>query len=175
MRKFIGIAGLAAVFFLAVSQGFAKPPAPTRSGTASSSGMIVIVFKDGHRQSFNLSDIERVEFPVATRASEESAPANPIAPPRGHYVGRWECGDGNGGTFYIDLKENGDAMRSIGDVHGRWDYINGEAHVTWDDGAMDAIRKVGSLYRKSAYQAGKSFTDTPANVTNARLTNPKPI
>lgn len=175
MRKFIGIAGLAAVFFLAVSAGYSKPPAPSKSGQGGGSGTIVIVFKDGHRQSFNLSDIERVEFPVAVRASEEPATANPLAPPRGHYVGKWECGDGAGNNFYIVLKENGDAMRSIGDVHGRWDYVNGEARVTWDDGAQDAIRKVGSHYEKFAYQAGKSFTDTPVNVTNARLTNPKPI
>jgi len=66
-------------------------------------------------------------------------------------------------------------MRSIGNVRGRWAYVNGEAHVTWDDGAQDAIRKVGSHYQKSAYQAGKSFSDRPNNVASARLTNPRPI
>ena len=170
MRKFIGIAGSAAIFLLAVSAGFAAP-ASSKSGA----GSIVIVFKDGHRQSFSLSDIERVEFPVAALAADESASNNSIGPPRGHYVGKWECGDGNGDTFYINLKESGDAMRSIGDVHGRWVYVNGEAHVTWDDGAQDAIRKVGSRYQKSAYHQGKSFTDRPDNVTVARLANPRPI
>ena len=66
-------------------------------------------------------------------------------------------------------------MRSIGDVHGHWAYVNGEARVTWDDGAQDAIRKVGSRYQKFAYHEGKSFTDPPDNVTAARLTNPRPI
>ena len=79
------------------------------------------------------------------------------------------------GNLLIDLKENGDALRSIGDVRGHWEYVNGEARVTWDDGAQDAIRKVGSRYQKFAYEAGKSFTDHPANVASARLTNPKPI
>jgi hypothetical protein len=139
------------------------------------SGTIVIVFKDGHRQSFNLSEIERVEFPGGAVAGNAGNAVNPDAPPRGHYIGKWECGDGNGGTFYIVLKENGDAQRSIGDVRGRWDYVNGEAHITWDDGAQDALRKVGSRYQKSAYHAGKGFTDQPDNVANARLANPKPI
>ncbi len=171
MRKFIGIAGLAAIFFLGVSAAVAASPASSKT----SAGTIVIVFKDGHRQSFSLSDIERVEFPAPAVVAENSVPSNSAAPPRGHYVGRWECGDGNGGTFYIDLKEDGVAVRSIGDVRGHWEYVNGEAHIVWDDGAQDALRKVGSQYKKSAYNAGKSFSDRPANVTNARLTNPKPI
>jgi hypothetical protein len=171
MRKFIRIAGLAAMFVLGVSAAMAAAPASSKN----SSGTIVIVFKDGHRQTFNLSDIERVEFPAPTVVAQNPASSNPAAPPRGHYVGRWECGDGNGGTFYIDLKESGEAMRSIGDVRGHWEYVNGEAHILWDDGAQDALRKVGSQYQKSAYNAGKSFSDRPANVTNARLTNPKPI
>jgi len=170
MRKFIGIAGLGALLLLAVAPGSAAA-----TSSKSNPGTIVIVFKDGHRQTFNLSDIERVEFPAPAHVAEEAAPSNPQAPPRGHYIGRWECGDGAGSTFYIDLKENGDALRSIGDVRGHWEYVNGEAHVTWDDGAKDALRKVGSHYEKSAYEARKSFADHPANVTNARLMNPKPI
>jgi hypothetical protein len=90
-------------------------------------------------------------------------------------VGKWEAGDGNGGTFYITLDESGDAHRSIGGVHGKWAYVDGEAHITWDDGAQDAIRKVGSRYQKFAYEAGKSFTDVPDNVASAHLTNPRPI
>jgi len=53
--------------------------------------------------------------------------------------------------------------------------VNGEAHITWDDGAMDAIRKVGSRDRKSAYAAGKSFNDNPDNVTDAHNTSKTPI
>jgi hypothetical protein len=170
MRKYIGIAGLSAILLLATSVANAAP-----ASSKSNTGTLVIVFRDGHRQTFNLSDIERVEFPATMRASEEAAPSGVQSPPRGHYVGRWECGDGAGSTFYIDLKENGDAMRSIGSVPGHWEYVNGEAHITWDDGAKDALRKIGSHYEKSAYEAGKSFSDHPANVTNARLTNPKPI
>jgi hypothetical protein len=53
-------------------------------------------------------------------------------------------------------------------------YVNGEAQITWDDGAKDAIRKVGSKYQKYAYSADKSFSDPPDNVTSAQNTNPKP-
>jgi len=134
----------------------------------SAPGTLVIVFKDGHRQAFNLSDVERVEFPGGPAAAA-TAPANPLAPPRGRYIGKWEVGDGAGNTFTITLNENGSAHRTLGGVHGRWVYSNGEALITWDDGAEDAIRKVGSRYQKSAYAAGKLFTDQPDNVAEAHF------
>lgn len=170
MRTIVRVAGVAAMLCLAVSTGFAKTPPEPRSG----SGVIVIVFKDGHRQSFNLSEIARVEFPSET-ASADSGPVNSQWPSRGRYLGKWEVGDGSGNNFYITIEENGDARRSMGDVHGKWVYIEGEARVTWDDGAQDAIRKVGSRFQKFAYASGKSFTDTPDNVTSARNTTPRPI
>jgi hypothetical protein len=166
MRKTIGAATLAALLLLTVSSSFAAPPATTKA----TSGVLVIVFKDGHRQSFNLGDIERVEFPTG-----DSAGIGASGPSRGHFIGKWEVGDGSGSNFYITLREDGDAMRSMGDVHGKWVYANGEAQVTWDDGPEDAIRRVGSQYQKFAYKAGKAFTDVPDNVTSARNTTPKPI
>ncbi len=60
--------------------------------------------------------------------------------------------------------------RSIGDVRGRWEYVDGEARVTWEDGRQDAIRKTGAQYFKFAYGPGKSFTADPDNVTHARNT-----
>jgi hypothetical protein len=155
------------MFCIAVPGAFARPPAAPKSGP----GAIVIVFKDGHRQSFNLSEIERVEF----AGVPDSAPVNAAVPPRGHFLGKWEVGDGNGRNFYITLDDTGDAMRSIGGVHGKWVYVDGEVRVTWDDGAKDAIRKEGSGYRKFAYGGGKSFTETPDNVANARNTTQHPI
>jgi len=167
MRKIVSSAALAAILLLTVPSTFAAPPASSKGVP----GTIVIVFKDGHRQSFNLADIERVEFPAAEFASNAGA----SGPSRGHFLGKWEVGDGTGNNFYITLSEDGNAMRSLGNVHGRWSYVNGEAEVTWDDGAQDAIRRVGSRFQKFAYEAGKSFTDIPANVTNARNLTPKPI
>jgi len=171
MVRSSGLIGLAVLLFVAVPTGFAKSPQATKGN----SGTIVIVFKDGHRQSFNLADIEKVEFPAATVAPVPSPIVSTDQPPRGHYLGTWEVGDGGGNNFYITLREDGGATRSLGHERGKWVYVNGEALVTWDDGAQDAIRKVGSKYMKFAYGAGKSFTDSPDNVAPARNTTPRPI
>jgi len=171
MIRFSGLIGLAVLLSVAVPTGFAKSPQATKSN----SGTIVIVFKDGHRQSFNLADIDKVEFPAATIAASPSPIVSTDQPPRGHYLGKWEVGDGAGNNFYITLREDGGAARSLGNVHGKWVYMNGQALVTWDDGNQDAIRKVGSKYMKFAYGEGKSFTDSPDNVAPARNTTPRPI
>ncbi len=59
-------------------------------------------------------------------------------------------------------------MNGIEHEHGTWQYANGEAQVTWDDGWHDAIRRDGAWYHKYAYSEGKTFHDKPDNVTNAR-------
>jgi hypothetical protein len=171
MRLIVSVAGLATMLCLAVPGGFAKTPPASKS----SPGMIVIVFKDGHRQSFNLSDIERVEFPAAADTAAEKGPVNAQLPSRSRFLGKWEVGDGMGSTFFITLEENGDAWRSLNHEHGKWVYVDGEARVTWDDGWQDVIRKVGSIYQKFAYKAGRSVTDKADNVDSARFTTPHPI
>ncbi|MGD0902248.1 MAG: hypothetical protein ABR924_04820 [Terracidiphilus sp.] len=171
MRKFVSAAGLAALLCLAVPGGFASTPPAPKTGQAT----IVIVFKDGHRQTFDLSDIQRIEFPAPPVAAAAPAPPNLPLPSRGRYIGKWEVGDGVGNNFYITLEDNGDAMRSLGNEHGKWSYVNGEALITWDDGAQDAIRKVGSRFQKFAYSQGKSFAGEPDNVTNAHNSTPHPI
>jgi hypothetical protein len=169
MRKLVCAVSLAATLLLPVSVSFAAPPQNSKAAP----GSIVIVFKDGHRQSFNLADIQRVEFPTADTAPPMASSGS--GPSRGHFLGKWEVGDGSGNNFYITLFEDGSAKRTLGEVRGRWVYENGEALITWDDGAQDAIRRVGSRFQKFAYRAGKSFTDDPDNVTNARNTMPSPI
>lgn len=163
MKSFVRLTCLAILLCLAGSLGQVAAHAASKD----TSGAIVIVFKDGHRQSFSLSEIDRVEF--AGGASVASADSYRV-PSRGRFIGKWECGDGNGNNFYITLNENGTAYRSIGETKGRWEYVDGEARVTWEDGAQDAIRKSGPQYFKFAYKAGKSFTDDPDNVAHARNT-----
>lgn len=141
---------------------------------AIGSGQLVVVFKDGHRQSFNMTDISRIEFPGAGTAMD-AGPIPPGAPPRGHFLGNWEVGDGSGGTFTIRLNDDGSAWRSLHRVHGHWAYVNGEARVTWDDGAQDCIRRVGGEDKKFAYRAGKLFTDEPDNVAAAKNKNRGPV
>jgi hypothetical protein len=165
---------LATVICLTLPFSFAHAATAPKSGH----GTLVIVFKDGHRQSYNLSEIERVEFPSSTSSStaSESAPGNSSSPSRAHFLGKWEVGDGSGNTFFITLFDDGAARKTIGSTHGRWVYVDGEAQITWDDGWQDAIRKVGSAYQKFAFSSGKSIkNDTPDNVTSAHNTMPHPI
>lgn len=169
MRKALALAGMAAL--LLVSGVGAKAAAPAKGAP----GTIVIVFKDGHRQTFNLADIERVEFPAGAPVATDAGPAGGAAVPRGRYFGKWEVGDGAGGTFIITLNEDGTAHRTLREINGHWKYVNGEADITWDDGAMDAIRREGNRFQKFAYVAGKTFHDAPDNVTEAHNTSPRPI
>jgi hypothetical protein len=161
MKRFVRLTRLVALLCLAGSLSQVAAHAASKD----TSGAIIIVFKDGHRQSFNLSDIARVEF--SGGASSASADSFRV-PSRPRFIGKWECGDGQGNNFYITLNEDGTAYRSIGGVNGRWEFVDGEARVTWDDGRKDAIRKSGSQYFKFAYGEGKSFTDDPDNVAHAR-------
>jgi hypothetical protein len=168
MRKFVFVSAFS-LCLMTAAMVHAAPPAKAAPGT------LVIVFKDGHKQTFNLTEIERLEYPSGTMKSSDLGAPNPQAPPRGRFIGKWEVGDGAGNTFTITLNEDGSAYRSLGDVRGRWTYTSGDALITWRDGAQDAIRKVGARYQKFAYAAGKSFSDEPDNVTEARNSNPRPI
>jgi hypothetical protein len=170
VRKWLFISALSTLLMFSV---FASNSAKAAPPAKAAPGSLVIVFKDGHRQTFNLSEIERVEFPGTGSAASADTPSG--EPSRGRFVGKWEVGDGNGSNFYITLNEDGSAWRTLRSIHGKWAYVDGGAQVTWDDGAQDAIRRAGTHFQKYAYSAGKSFSDDPDNVTSARLTNPRPI
>jgi hypothetical protein len=162
-------------------------------GQSQNRGSLVIVFKDGHRQSFSVSEITKIEFKAANilvikDGGQQSFPladvqsfdfdssaATAFPMGRNHFVGKWKVGEGNGGTFYITLEADGQARKSIGSTHGTWTVVDGEAHISWDDGWHDAIRKVGSKHQKVAFDPGKSFSDEPNNVTDAVNTTAQPI
>ena len=150
-----------------------------KPAAASGQSSIIIIFKDGHKQTIPTADVARIEFSGAAAAAAASASATPNdgmpLPGRNHFIGKWEVGEGNGSTFFITLKPDGNAEKSIGANHGTWSLVDGEARILWDDGWHDAIRKVGSKHEKLAYEPGKAFSDAPSNVTEARATDPKPI
>ena len=99
--------------------------------------------------------------------------SKPNSRPSASFVGRWEVGTGAGSrTFYITLERDGKATKSQGAPHGTWTIHGDEARITWDDGWHDVIRKAGDHYEKLAYSPGKSFSDPPANVTEATRTEP---
>jgi hypothetical protein len=138
------------------------------SAQTSGPNSLVVVFKDGHRQTLNLDAIERLEFPSSVPAGLIHTPG----PSRARFLGKWEVGEGNGENFTIVLNDDGTALRSmdagLDRAHGTWKYVDGEAQITWNDGWQDCIRKVGAWYRKFAYSQGKTFHDQPDNITNAR-------
>jgi len=155
-------------------------------------GSLVVVFKDGHRQSFSVAEITKIEFKAANIVvikvgSQQSFPlaevqsfdfdssATSFPMGRNHFVGNWKVGQGNGNYFYITLEADGQARKTIGSIHGTWTVVDGEAHISWDDGWHDAIRKVGTKHEKVAFGPGKSFSDEPNNVTDAVNTTAEPI
>jgi len=145
----------------------AAPIATPKQNPAKETGQgsILIVFKDGRQQSFPLAEIARIEF---------SAPTS-VALPAGsaRFLGDWKVGDGNGGTFVITLKPDGQAHKTIGSGgEGTWKAVNGEAQVSWDDGWHDVIRKSGNKYQKAAYSPEKSLSEEPSNVAEAVYMEP---
>jgi len=127
---------------------------------------IVITFKDGHQQTFDLGDVAKIEFKTSTsQASQRSE--------RAVFAGKWKVGTGVGsGTFYITLASDGTATKTMGSAHGKWEVVGAEARISWDDGWHDVIRRAGNHYEKVAYESGRSFSDPPSNVTEATNTQP---
>jgi hypothetical protein len=150
----------------AMAAAFIGGSSVAKAASQDDRNSIVIVFKDGHQQSFPVADVARIEFtsPAATTAG--SWPA--------HFVGKWKVGDGVGGSFFITLQRNGEANKTDGGPHGTWTVVDGEARITWDDGWRDAIRKAGNGYEKAAFEPGKTFSDSPSNVADAKK-NAEPI
>lgn len=171
MRTISKAVRILVVLGLGASVAYGKGgPAPPDSQNS-----IVIVFKDGRKQSFPVADIARIEFKaqVVSTSAEQTNEGATVG--RNHFLGKWKVGTGSGGTFYITLDPDGQAKKSIGSSHGTWAFVDGEARISWDDGWHDIIRKVGSKHEKFAYAPGKSYSDEPSNVADARNTHPQPI
>jgi len=134
------------------------------TAVAADQNSLVIVFKDGHQQTFSMSEIARIEFKTPEPAASLG---------RGNFLGKWRVGDGMGGHFYITLDPSGEARKTMGVEHGTWTVVGNEARINWDDGWHDAIRKVGKKYEKVAFAPEKSFADSPSNVTDAQNLEPQ--
>jgi len=180
---------IVAVFWILL---FGVVIAVARTGPADDHEAFVIVFKDGHRQSLATAEVDHIDIkaPAAVvykngrreriagqidRIEFADAAHALIAPGRAHYIGKWEVEDGAGNRFFITLESDGDARKSTGSPHGTWSLVDGEARIHWEDGWSDVIAKVGTRHEKRAYEPGRSFDDSPSNVTYARNTEPKPI
>jgi hypothetical protein len=155
------------VLMLALGATYAFPA--QRGAPRDKANSIVIYFKDGHRQSFDLADISRIEMNGSPLSfSSERMPDMD----RGHFVGKWRVGDGAGGTFVITLTRDGEANKTLGSTHGTWTVENGEAVISWDDGWHDVIRRSGKSFRKEAYSPGSSLSGEPSNTAEAKPIQP---
>jgi hypothetical protein len=123
------VLAISGICLLALAWAVAKPAA------ADDHSSVVIVFKDGHRQSFAAAEVARMDFkapsvivykdgrrqkfsPSDIASIEFGSSANEMMPGRGHFVGKWEVGDGNGSNFFITLDADGDAKKTLGSSHG---------------------------------------------------------
>jgi hypothetical protein len=144
-------------------------PAQAQKTQPSADGptTLVITFKDGHQQTFMMSDVVKVDY---------VGPSEAVLG-QDYFVGKWEVGDGTSGTFLITLDANGEASKTLGASHGIWAIEGNEARISWDDGWHDAIRKVGSgdstRNEKFAFEPGTTFSDKPNNATAARKLDSK--
>jgi hypothetical protein len=160
MRNLVRVVGVFCILAVAVHAASPNPPIASQNDQTS----IVITFKDGHQQSFLMSDVERVEYRDAGEATLGVE----------HFLGKWQAGDGAGSTFFITFETNGEASKSIGASHGTWTIVGNEARISWDDGWHDIIRKIGDKYEKFAFAPGTTIDDKPENITNARKLESKP-
>jgi len=162
MRMMTRVVLVVAALALAVPSALSKPKAPD----ADDDRTLVIIFKDGRRQTLRLSEIARIEFSLQPSAASASS--------RAHFMGVWKVGIGNGnsGTFLITLKPDGVAEKTFGSKGGKWTVVNGEARCSWDDGWTDVIRKVGGRWEKAAYSPGSSLDGEPTGVAEAVYTEP---
>jgi hypothetical protein len=160
MPKLIQIVSLIGLVVLAFQVAKPNPPQTSENKQASAEPTsVVIIFKDGHQESYAMADIARIEYKTA---------ADSILG-LDHFLGKWEVGDGNSGTFFITFEANGEATRSLGASHGIWTIAGDEARISWDDGWHDVIREVGhGRHEKLAFAPDTTFDDKPSNVASAR-------
>jgi hypothetical protein len=85
----------------------------------------------------------------AARHKAENAPKSsaPSQLPSGDwraFVGVWDCG-----TSTITLHDDFTAHASLKKVGvGKWEYLNGEAHITWTNGWTTHLRRDGEGFQK---------------------------
>jgi hypothetical protein len=128
---------------------------------------VVLVFKDGHRKSFLMSEVARIEFPTS--------PAITSIAGQGRFLGEWKVGDCAGGYFKITLDREGIARKDLGAPHGTWLVVDGEARITWEDGNRDTIRRAGDTYEKAWYAPDRSYAEDASCTASAVSTDRKPI
>jgi hypothetical protein len=158
----------------------------------NSAKTLTIVYRDGHERTLTIPNGSRIDFKAESMMISHGKDVDTIRVSdvaridfntgrsmrfgRNHFIGKWEFGTGVGSdTFFVTLNRDGTAHKSIGSPNGTWTVVDGEARIKWDDGWTDVIRKVGDKHEKFAYEPGKSLSEEPSNVTDAKTLNSEPI
>jgi serine/threonine protein kinase len=91
------------------------------------------------------------------------AKASP-APEEKFFLGKWDCTGG----FVITLNADYTALKTTSRPRGHWQYVNGEARITWEDGIHNTIRRDGDGFQKLFWKAGVSPESPPQHSRPAR-------
>jgi hypothetical protein len=182
------------VFFVVLMVASAVVSPAQGPASKDARGSLVVVFKDGHSQTFSMADIVRIEFGTpakiifkdghqqslaladASRIEFGTSAVGGSLMGKNHFLGKWKVGTGDGvGHFFITLKADGEAAKTLGSSHGTWTMLDGEARITWDDGWRDVIRRAGTGHEKVAHAPGTTFSDASTNVADAVRVDAEPI
>lgn len=92
-----------------------------------------------------------------------AAPMPPTVTQSKLFVGQWDCRD-----IVIILNADFTAHNSLrANQQGKWECVNGEARIVWDNGVRNVLRRDGEGFRKLKWNAGVSMDSPPSNSSPA--------
>jgi hypothetical protein len=158
-----------------VAKPAAMPPvaAPTEKPTEAMPQAAVTREPSSNSRSAesNAPDVSSAAQPVAV--APLVAPGEKRPDDSSLFVGQWGCGD-----VAITLKDDFTAYKNTPqNPLGKWECVNGEAHVAWDDGMRTVLRSDRAGFRQVTWKAGASppaFTFPAAKKGNHEA-EPTPI
>jgi hypothetical protein len=113
-----------------------------------------------------------------TTVVEPNVVESPVARPtsgRDFFVGEWkivEPGKRNKEkTSMFSLRDDGSSK--VGRIAGKWECVNGEAHIHWNNGCTDVIRGDNGGFKKLTFNRGASLDAKPDHTGTAEKQPPK--
>jgi hypothetical protein len=84
------------------------------------------------------------------------------------WIGQWDCGD-----VVITLNDDFTADKNKTNHLGKWQYVNGDAHIVWNDGKQNVLRRNGQGFQKLYWEAGVSLDSPPTSTCPAVKKRPR--
>jgi hypothetical protein len=110
-----------------------------------------------HRSTFALTKLEL--RPIGAAAAQ-TANGTSVRDDSSLFVGRWDCG-WQGRSDVMTLNADFTAHKNRPNPRGKWECVNGEAHIAWDDGLRTVVRRDGEGFQKLTWKAGASLDSPP--------------